>query len=92
MYTIEDVSKALKFFKPSKAPGPYNIAPVMLKHLYPYATAYLTDVPNLYMKSLIIPAIFGKWDAYFEPFNFCGIITWSLYNNILFSEKHPFES
>ena len=51
----EEDNLAIRSTKNSKAFGPDNIAPIMLKHLGPISIAYITRVMNLSMSTLSIP-------------------------------------
>ena len=55
--TEEETRKAIKKSKPSKAMGPDNISPIMLKHLGPNGIKYLTNIYNNSLKKSIIPTI-----------------------------------
>ena len=53
--TVAQTIKAIKQSKNSKALGPDNIAPIMLKHLGPAALSYLTNLFNNVVNQAIIP-------------------------------------
>ena len=55
--TDEQTKAAIKKSKNSKAMGPDNISPIMLKHLGPNGIKYLTNIYNNSLKRSIIPAI-----------------------------------
>lgn len=57
IFTIEDVTRAIQNSKTSKALGPDGIAPIMLKHLGPIATNYITELVNTSMRTMQIPNI-----------------------------------
>lgn len=52
-FPTDDVSKAINTTKTSKAQGPDNIAPVMLKHHDPIATKYLIGLIHLSIPNII---------------------------------------
>lgn len=55
--TSNDLCVAIKSIKPSKAMGPDEISPVMIKHLGPHAIHFLTKLLNLSLQTLIIPNV-----------------------------------
>ena len=55
--TTTQVSKAIKKSKNSKALGPDEISPIMLKHLGPKAINYLTNIYNHCVNQAIIPSV-----------------------------------
>lgn len=57
LFTVNQVAEAIREIKPSKALGPDEIAPIMLKNIGNAATSYLTDLLNLSVKSQVIPNI-----------------------------------
>ncbi len=57
IFTPEQTLAAIKKAKNSKALGPDDLSPVMLKHLGPNAIKYLTEIFNKCMKDSIIPSI-----------------------------------
>ena len=57
IFTPTQTLAAIKKAKNSKALGPDNLSPVMLKNLGPNAINFLTNIFNMCMKSSIIPSI-----------------------------------
>ena len=55
--TEDQVRKAIKKSKNSKALGPDNISPVMLKHIGPLGITFLTNIYNCCVNQAIIPTI-----------------------------------
>lgn len=53
----EQVSQALGSTKPSKALGPDELSPIMLKYLGPTAISYLTKLLNLSLRHQVIPNV-----------------------------------
>ena len=54
---MEEVNLAIRSTKKSKAFGPDNKAPIMLKHLEPISIAYITRLKNLSMSIFSIPSL-----------------------------------
>ena len=54
---MEEFNLAIRSTKNSKAFGPDNIAPIMLKHLGHVGSAYITRLMNLSMSTLSIPSL-----------------------------------
>ena len=55
--TISQVQKAIKKSKNSKALGPDEISPIMLKHLGPHGLKHLTNLFNYVVNTATIPAL-----------------------------------
>ena len=53
-FTEEEVILVIRSTKNSKAFGPDNIAPIMIKHLGPISITYITRLMNLSMSTLSI--------------------------------------
>ncbi len=57
IFTPEQTLAAIKKAKNSKALGPDDLSPIMLKHLGPHGIKFLTDIYNLCMITSTIPSI-----------------------------------
>lgn len=55
--TTDDVTKAIKATSSSKAMGPDDLSPIMLKHLGPNGVKFLTCLLNLSLETLKIPQV-----------------------------------
>ena len=55
--SCEQTKKAIKKSKNSKAMGPDNLSPIMLKHIGPLGISYLTRLFNNILKQSIIPPL-----------------------------------
>ncbi|GAB0099134.1 hypothetical protein DMENIID0001_149740 [Sergentomyia squamirostris] len=53
--TTENVVNSIKRMKPSKALGPDELSPIMLKHLGPLGINYLTSILNTSLSTLTVP-------------------------------------
>lgn len=59
-FTADNVHTVIKATNSSKALGPDNLSPIMLKHVGPKCVSYMTALFNLSMETLTIPEIWKE--------------------------------